>query len=281
MTSTIRELYRYPIKSLAGIACSELSVGDRGADGDRRWMLVDENGRFITQREHPELCMLNVSQRDNGFSVEARRRGMERSVIHIPAILEYGEEIRVQVWSDTMLALQAPEEINLFFSEALAMSCRLVYMPEHSHRFVDSAYVGEGVLNSFSDGYPLLLIGTASLDELNGRLLASGEPTIGWDRFRPNIVAETNEEHCEDAWAEFKMGAVQARGVKLCSRCVFTTINQVDGSQGKEPLKTLANYRNMGGKIMFGQNVIAKKGILQVGDSIEVVTSGLPPNAKF
>lgn len=281
MTSFVRELFKYPVKSLAGISCSELALGDRGAVGDRRWMLVDDNGRFITQREHPKLCMLNVAESENGFRIRLRSGTTAHGEIQIPAILESGDEMRVQVWSDTMIALQAPFDINLFFTEALAMSCRLVYMPDHSHRHADAAYAGEGVLNSFSDGYPILLIGTASLAELNARLVAAGESAIGWDRFRPNIVAETNEAHSEDAWAEFRIGMVHARGVKLCSRCVFTTIDQTDGSKGKEPLKSLAMYRNMGGKIMFGQNVVSQQGTIRVGDAIEVDSLRFPPNAKF
>ncbi|MFM7235043.1 MAG: MOSC domain-containing protein [Flavobacteriales bacterium] len=281
MTSTIRELFVYPIKSLEGIACDELVVGDRGAVGDRRWMLVDEEGRFITQREHPKLCRFNVSRGDSGYVIQSSDVSEVTNSIQIPFALENGSEKQVQVWSDTMLALEASHEVNHFFREALSMPCKLVYMPEYSHRFADAAYTGERVLNSFSDGYPLLLIGSASLDELNERLMNVGEHTIGWDRFRPNIVATTQEPHCEDSWASFTLGEVQARGVKLCSRCVFTTINQRDGRKGKEPLKTLATYRNMGGKIMFGQNVVAMKGTIRVGDSIEVIASGYPPNAKF
>lgn len=271
----------YPIKSLAGIACSELTMGDRGAAGDRRWMLVDENGRFITQREHPMLCLLDVTRSDEGYRISCRESNAPLTEIQLPTTLVSGTEVRVEVWSDTVLALEASHEINRFFSEATSMRCRLVYMPEYSHRHTDAFYAGPGVLNSFSDGYPLLLLGTASLDELNDRLINAHEPAVGWDRFRPNIVAETQEAHCEDAWAAFKIGSVTARGVKLCSRCVFTTINQSDGSKSKEPLKTLAAYRNMGGKIMFGQNIIAEKGVIRVGDAIEVIASGFPPNAKF
>lgn len=271
----------YPIKSLAGIACNELVIGDRGAQGDRRWMLVDENGRFITQREHPRLCLLDVSLCDKGFRIRNRDGWHSSAEIQIPEILLSGSEVRVSVWADEVLALEASQQINQFFTDVLSMQCRIVYMPEHSHRTADANYAGDGVLNSFSDGYPVLLIGSASLDELNTRLIGLNETAIGWDRFRPNIVAETNLAHCEDAWAELTIGNIRARGVKLCSRCVFTTINQMDATKSKEPLRTLASYRNMGGKIMFGQNLVTGEGTIRVGDPIEILVSGFPPNAKF
>jgi uncharacterized protein YcbX len=277
MTPLIRHLFTYPIKSLAGIACDAITLGDRGAEGDRRWMLVDSQGRFISQREWPKLCLFSVSSIGAGY--EIRSHGGD--VVHVPTSMEQGKTVSVGVWSDEMKAIEAPDAISDFFSKALDMSCRLVYMPESTHRAVDAAYAGEGILTSFSDAYPLLVIGSASLDELNARLQKSGESEMGWDRFRPNIVVGTQEAHEEDSWAEFRMGEVDCRGVKLCSRCVMTTINQQNGLASKEPLRTLAQYRNMKNKIMFGQNVIAGKGAVRVGDSVNVTRSGFPSNAGF
>jgi uncharacterized protein YcbX len=201
--------------------------------------------------------------------------------MHVPFSLSDGSTVTVGVWSDIVSAIEASEEINDFFCRALDMKCRLVYMPDESLRFADPAYAGEGCLNSFSDAYPLLLIGSASLDELNRRLRAGGEADMTWDRFRPNVVVATDSPHSEDSWSEFRMGNVEARGVKLCSRCVMTTVDQSSGLAGKEPLRTLAEYRTMKSKIMFGQNVIAKKGVVRVGDSIVVLKEALPPNAEF
>jgi uncharacterized protein YcbX len=277
MTPLIRHLFTYPIKSLAGIACDVITLGDRGAEGDRRWMLVDKQGRFISQREWPKLCLFKVSSIGAGY--EIRSHGGE--VLHLPIALEQGKTISVGVWSDAMKAIEAPDAMSEFFSKALDMTCRLVYMPESTHRMVDAAYAGGGILTSFSDAYPLLVIGSASLDELNARLQKVGESEMGWDRFRPNIVVATQESHVEDSWAEFRMGEVECRGVKLCSRCVMTTINQQNGMGGKEPLRTLAQYRSMKNKIMFGQNVVAGKGVLRVGDAIRVTRIGFPSNAEF
>ena len=277
MTPFIRHLFTYPIKSLAGIACDELMLDDRGAQGDRRWMLVDSQGRFISQREWPKLCLFKVSSIGSGYEI----RSHSGDVVHVPRALMQGKTVSAGVWADQVDSIEAPDAISDFFSTSLDMPCRLVYMPQSSHRPVDAAYAGEGILTSFSDAYPLLVIGSASLDELNTRLQKTGESEIGWDRFRPNIVVATQEPHAEDAWAEFRIGEVECRGVKLCSRCVMTTINQQNGLGGKEPLRTLAQYRSMKNKVMFGQNVIAGKGMVRVGDTVSVVRAGYPSNAVF
>lgn len=277
MTPLIRHLFTYPIKSLAGIACDAITLGDRGAEGDRRWMLVDNHGRFISQREWPKLCLFKVISIGAGYEI----RSHVGDFVHVPSALDLGNTVSVSVWSDAVQAIEAPHAMSDFFSKALDMPCRLVYMPESTHRAVDAAYAGEGILTSFSDAYPLLVIGSASLDELNARLQKVGESEMGWDRFRPNIVVGTQESHVEDSWAQFRMGEVECRGVKLCSRCVMTTINQQNGAGGKEPLRTLAQYRSMKNKIMFGQNVVAGKGVLRVGDAIRVTRIGFPSNAEF
>lgn len=277
MTSTIQQTFIYPVKSLEGIACESLVLTDRGARGDRRWMLVDNEGRFISQREWPRLCLLRVAIANNGFEIT----GMNGDGIQLPSALEQGVNTSVSIWSDIVSAIEAPEKVSRFFSRELDMACRLVYMPDDSYRFVDRVYAGDGQLTSFSDAYPLLLIGSASLMELNKRLQSRGHSEIGWDRFRPNIVVATGEPHEEDSWSDFRMGEVQARGVKLCSRCVMTTVDQTSGLSGKEPLRTLAQYRTMKNKIMFGQNVIAKQGTIRIGDKVSITQFGYPPNAEF
>ena len=277
MTSIIQHTFIYPIKSLAGIACDSLVLTDRGAKGDRRWMLVDNGGRFISQREWPKLCLMRMLMADDGFEIVAPNG----ESLLVPFAIESGTTREVSIWSDIASAIESPLQINQFFSRALDMSCSLVYMPEDSHRYVDSTYAGDGQLTSFSDAFPLLLIGSSSLLELNRRLKMAGQLEIGWDRFRPNIVVATDEPHVEDSWAEFRMGEAEAIGVKLCSRCVMTTVDQTSGMTGKEPLKTLAQYRSMKNKIMFGQNVIAQQGTIRVGDTVSVKRIAFPLNAEF
>jgi uncharacterized protein YcbX len=277
MTAIVEHTIIYPIKSMAGIACNELELTDRGAKGDRRWMLIDAHGRFISQREWSSMCLFDVGYCDGGFEI----RRPDVGSIQIPFALESGNSIPATVWSDTLLAIEAEEVVNQFFTSALSTPCKLVYMPDSSLRMVDTNYAGPGVLTSFSDGYPILLLGSASLNDLNDRLLSTGRQPIGWERFRPNFVVKTSRAFEEDVWAEFKMGTVKARGVKLCSRCVMTTIDTSTATPGKEPLATLSKYRTMNGKVMFGQNVIAEVGVIRVGDAIEVVREGYPSNAVF
>ena len=277
MTSIIQHTFIYPVKSLAGIACDSLVLTDRGARGDRRWMLVDNGGRFISKREWPKLCLMRMLMADDGFEIVAPNG----ESLLVPFAIESGTTREVSIWSDIASAIESPLQINQFFSRALDMSCSLVYMPEDSHRYVDSTYAGDGQLTSFSDAFPLLLIGSSSLLELNRRLKMAGQLEIGWDRFRPNIVVATDEPHVEDSWAEFRMGEAEAIGVKLCSRCVMTTVDQTSGMTGKEPLKTLAQYRSMKNKIMFGQNVIAQQGTIRVGDTVSVKRIAFPLNAEF
>jgi len=277
MTPTVLQTFIYPVKSLAGIACDSLDLTDRGARFDRRWMLVDSQGRFISQREWSRLCLFRVAQIDEGFQIV----GLNGDSIKIPLAIAAGTSSTVTIWSDEVSAIQAENKVNLFFSREIGITCRLVYMPDDSHRFADITYAGTGKLTAFSDGYPLLLAGTASLHELNKRIQEVGQSEIGWDRFRPNIVVSTDVPHVEDTWAEFNIGEVEAQGVKLCSRCVMTTIDQSSGILSKEPLRTLAKYRTMKGKVMFGQNIIAQQGTIRVGDNVSVKRIAFPPNAEF
>ena len=153
--------------------------------------------------------------------------------------------------------------------------------PSTSRRLVDAKYAHREALSAFGDGYPVLMIGTASLEDLNQRLASDGSAPVDWDRFRPNIVVKTQLPFEEDHWKIFTLGNYRASGVKLCSRCVFTTIDQSTGVQSKEPLRTLSTYRLMGGKVMFGQNVIVELAIgeLKVDDVIHIEVEGLPLNA--
>lgn len=281
MTPTIRSIFIYPIKSLKGIALDRAALSDRGLAHDRRWMLVDDEGRFITQREDPKLCFFDVQEDVGGFRITARLPLNHNRSILIPWELTMGSSMHVTIWSDECAAMIASDEVNTFFSDALGRSCKLVYMPPTTKRIVDARYAPEESLSAFGDGYPVLLIGTASLEDLNKRLALSGSHTIDWDRFRPNIVVQTQQPFEEDSWKGFKVGEHFAAGVKLCSRCVFTTIDQVTGEKSKEPLRTLASYRSMGGKVMFGQNVIFRSaaGELCVGDAISLEEIGLPLNA--
>ncbi|PWK24475.1 hypothetical protein LV89_02988 [Arcicella aurantiaca] len=263
----LSEIYIYPVKSLGGIALSKANITDRGLENDRRFMLVDENGRFLSQREFSVLAIFQTEIIDNSLIITNRKTGKEL-VINLSQPSSTNA-IQATVWDDTVEALEVSKEASQWFTEALSFQARLVYMPEESHRKTDAQYSLKGdEITSFSDGYPILIAGQASLDDLNNRLASA----ININRFRPNLVFTGGEPFEEDAWHEFTVGDVRFFGVKPCARCIMTTIDQATGEKaGKEPLLTLNKFRKAGNKILFGQNVlISQLGEIAVGDSIEV-----------
>ena len=262
----ISELSIYPIKSLKGIPLEAALVEDRGLKYDRRWMLVDENWQFITQREVPKMATVKVEVGESGLAVSANGR-------EFPVPLEpgTGETENVKVWNSTVKSEFYSDEVNSWFSEVLGVSCRLVAMPETSKRIVSPDYAVRRFEDtvSFADGYPFLLIGEGSLADLNSRL----ETPVPMNRFRPNFVVKGSEPFEEDSWKRVRIGATEFHIVKPCARCVITTVDQSSGKKGKEPLATLSQYRNRNGNVMFGQNLIAESagGTVRLGDEVEVL----------
>ena len=258
---SISHLYIYPIKSLAGFSVQQSMVERRGLQYDRRWMIVDENGRFLTQREFPAMALLKTGIENEKLTVIA---GTDQ--LQMPLTLLEGKSVEVEVWGSRCSAFEAAETINNWFSRQLGVTCRAVYMPNSVERKLDPAYaLSDDNISSFADAYPILLIGQASLDDLNGRLTER----IPMDRFRPNIVFSGAKAFAEDEMKHFTINKMDFYGVKLCSRCIITCTSQQTAEVGKEPLKTLATYRNFNNKIMFGQNIIpASTGVISVGDEI-------------
>lgn len=257
-------IYIYPIKSAAGIALETAQVASQGFQYDRRWMVVDQKGKFMSQRHFPRMALITVRQSKQQLVIEAPAQ----KPLLIPLVLNSPQRISVQVWSDTCDAIPLGEEVAEWFSEFLGTSCQLVYMPEDCLRPVKSRYQVNNEQVSFADGFPFLLISDASLADLNQRL----EQPVPMNRFRPNLVVSGCEAFAEDGWQSIKIGSISFRVVKPCDRCVITTVDQAQGIAGKEPLHTLAQYRRWDGKIWFGQNLIHEQlGMLKVGDSVEVV----------
>ncbi|WP_255590383.1 MOSC domain-containing protein [Algoriphagus sp. NBT04N3] len=264
----LQDIYIYPIKSLGGIRMEVCRVEERGFEFDRRWMLIDPQGRFVTQREYPRLALLKVQLESDFLKVYSSER--PEDYIQIPLILEGYESVEVVVWDDTMLAKKLDPNIDRWFSEKLGMGVHLVKMPETTHRLVSPKYAVKNESVSFADGMPYLLIGQESLDDLNTRL----ERTVPMDRFRPNLVFSGAKAYEEDSWKTLKVGEVDFQIVKPCARCVMTTIDQENATKSKEPLKTLASYRTVNSKVLFGQNMVAlSHGILKIGDSVQVISS--------
>ncbi|HVU97885.1 MAG TPA: MOSC N-terminal beta barrel domain-containing protein [Puia sp.] len=258
----VSQLNIYPVKSLGGISVDSARITDRGLQHDRRWMLIDPHGVQITQREVPALALLQPAITSTGLTILHRPTQTRLDIPFEPATREF---VKVQCWDDTVTAQFVGPEADEWFSERLKVNCRLVHMPESTKRQTDLKYTAAGHYTSFADGYPFLLIGEASLEELNSRL----DRPLPMNRFRPNIVFTGGEPFEEDRLHEFTIGNIRFSGVKLCARCVMTTIDQTTAEKGKEPLRTLARYRAEGHKILFGQNLIHHDlGEIAVGDEL-------------
>lgn len=251
----VQSLYIYPVKSLAGIPMPYLELDDFGPSGDRRWMIVDAQGKFVTQRRLPKLALIGVVLDDGVVTIEIPGQG---DFVLTPAI----EQQQVTVWRDQVFASSAQHVAN----EPL----RLVYMPDSTFRRVDPDRVADVRRVGFADGFPFLVANTASLDELNGRLAQR----VDMRRFRPNIVISGAGPWAEDEWRELNIGGVSFRVVKPCSRCVLTTVDPDTGEKNPntEPLKTLAGYRKTPDGVIFGQNAVHEgRGRVVVGDSVSII----------
>lgn len=236
----------------------------RGFGADRRWMIVDENGRFVTQRELPQLALVVTELAGD----ELRLTAPGQSELVLPLAHELGEVRMVQVWRDQAVGI-AHGAGSAWFSAYLGTPHELVYMPDSHQRQVNLERAKPGEIVSFADAYPFLLVSEASLDDLNSRL----ETPVTMDRFRPNIVVSGTEPFAEDNYARVQIGAVSFRGPKRCERCVVTTVDPMTGERGREPLRTLAKYRLSEQKVWFGMNLIHDhQGVLRVGDAVSQVT---------
>lgn len=262
-------LFVYPVKSCAGIAVSQAELSITGLAADRRWMLVNQQGRFITQREQGRLALVIPSLQGEGLQIEAP--GMPVLTI---AGTSRSQPCVVTVWQDRCQAYDEGETAAAWFSEFLGQPARLVRFDEAQVRLSNRDWTGEvQAPNQFSDGFPVLVISTASLAELNSRL---AQP-LPMNRFRPNVVVDGLPAYGEDRVHELYAGKVRLRIVKPCTRCKITTTDQATGvSQGMEPLDTLRGYRldrTLRG-VTFGQNAIIVAGTgtqLRVGQQLDVV----------
>jgi uncharacterized protein YcbX len=275
----LSEIWVYPVKSLGGIQLQESKVTDRGLELDRRWLLVDDNGLFLSQREHPELALFKPEIVGDFLRIT---HSVHLESIDMPLRPFFSDEavkIKVTVWDDTIDAFEVSQAATDWFAKQLGISVRLVYMPQESERKLDPDYAITGdEITSFSDAYPFLIIGQSSLDDLNGRLKLK----IPMNRFRPNFVFTNGGAFEEETWREFSIGKVFFIGVKPCARCVITTVDQEKGIiSGKDPLKTLAKYRNFDNKVLFGQNVIGLGlGSVTIGDAVSVLSFNQKNNRK-
>ena len=259
MALTVSELWIYPIKSLGGIAISQAAVLPKGIAFDRRWMLVDADNKFMTQRLQHRMALFSLSHAPGGFTIK-----YHKEQIFLPAVSQSNPFAAV-IWNDTVEVMEVSDEHNQWFSRILGITCKLVRFPENNSRPVEAGYVINNEQVSLADAYPLLIVGQNSLDDLNSRM----KIPLPMNRFRPNIVFTGGEPYEEDKWHHFSIGEARFAGVKPCARCAITTIDQQTAQAGKEPLATLATYRQKNNKVLFGQNLlVTEAGEIKIGDRI-------------
>ncbi len=242
----------YPVKSLGGITLSEARLERQGLQYDRRWMLVDAQGQFVSQREEPTLACLGTALQAEQLIIFDKQRPTHQISLPLTPHEEAMRSLIVQVWGDRCRALAYPPEVNAWFSEYLKAEVQLVFMPHSTLRQVDRHYAPPKTPVSFADGFPYLLIGQASLDDLNQRL----KQPVPMSRFRPNFVFSGGQPYEEDNWEQFCIGEARFLAVKPCARCAIVTTDQDTGERSAEPLKTLATYRRQGHRILFGKNAL-------------------------
>lgn len=253
----IASLFIHPVKSCAGLAPRRVRVVETGLEHDREWMVVDGNGRFVTQREEPRLALVRPQLGAGTRTLTLSFPGLEPLRV---AVEGQGRPVEVTCWRSRCAAWDAGEDAASWLSAALGRPLRLVRFDPSRPRLSSRERTGEvAAPNLFSDGYPLLVLSQASLDDLNSRL----ERPLGVERFRPNLLIDGVEPYAEDRIREIDAGPVTLRLVKPCTRCVITTTDQSRGARdGEEPLRTLRAYRldrELRG-VVFGMNAIVARG---------------------
>ncbi len=260
LTCKLTDIIIYPVKSLKGISVTTGNAWLKGFQFDRRWMLVDDSGRFITQRSFPALATLEVSADNDGWIISHNQ-----DQILIPFVLSTSVKMKIDIWESHLEVSLAPNYFGGWFSDHLNFTCHLVYMDERVNRPVDDRYQINQEQVSFADAFPYLLIGESSLNDLNSRL----KDPVPMNRFRPNLVFSGGLPYIEDIFDTIEIGEALFKAVKPCARCTVTTTDQQSGVRGSEPLLTLSKYRKKDNHVLFGQNLIClKEGKVHVGDNL-------------
>ena len=258
----IVSIHIYPIKSLGGISLQSSKLLERGLEFDRRWMLVDSAGVFITQRQIPKLALFKLSLLQEHLLVHS---GIDNKSVQVSFNCD-GEWIEVRVWDDTVKVQEVAAETSQWFSNQLNQEVKLVYMHESSTRFIDKDFASNNETVSFADGYPILMANTSSLEDVNSRL----KNKVKIARFRPNIVVKGDTPFEEEQWRKISLGTSKIEVVKKCARCVMVNINPVSAVKETEVLQVLSTYRKVDNKVYFGVNALVQKtGVIKVGDTLQ------------
>lgn len=261
----ISELYLHPVKSAAAVAVERLDYTDQGLAFDRQWMVVDQNGVFITQRKHPQMCFLNATLEGEDLQLSARDR---ETVIVKSSATANGNTQEVTVWKDQVSAADCGDLAADWLSNFLGVPCRLVEVAHHTQRKVDTEFAKRGELVGFADGFPTLVVTKESLDEFNSHLTTK----VDMRRFRPNIVISGAQPYAEDQWKTIRIGEIEFDLVKPCSRCIMPSINPDTAKKEMEVNQVLLKTRRRDRATYFGQNALHRKnGVVRVGDAVEIL----------
>lgn len=271
----LANLFVYPVKSLRGCAVTAAAIDDLGLVGDRRFLVVDESGRFLTQRAVARMALVDTALSADALTLSAANAGS----ISVARASDLAAPLRaVTIWkSENLLAEDCGDAPAAWLSDVLGLRCRLVRIGPKFLRPVLKQAAGPGDVVSFADSVPFLVLSEASLADLNDRLATRGEEPLPMNRFRPNLVIAGAAPYAEDTWTRFRIGSIAFRAAGGCARCIITTTDQLTAERGKEPLRTLATYRRDAADpsdVNFGQNVIheTKSGTLHVGDALELLS---------
>ncbi|MEX2231224.1 MAG: MOSC N-terminal beta barrel domain-containing protein [Cyclobacteriaceae bacterium] len=262
----LTEIWIYPVKSLGGIPLEKASVMGKGLEFDRRWMLIDDEGVFMTQRVNPAMALFKLRIQEGWISISYTKDGKIISSCEFSISTPTSDKwIAARVWNDDVKVLEVEPELSKWFSHHLQTSCKLVAFPEEKPRPVDPRYKLNNEQVSLADAYPFLIIGQSSLDDLNKKLVSP----VPMNRFRPNFVFRGGEPYGEDRWRDLSIGKIPFVAVKKSERCVLTTVNQDTAEKEAEPLRTLSGYRKIENKVYFGQNLVTLgHGEVAIGDPV-------------
>ncbi|MGR8929451.1 MAG: MOSC domain-containing protein [Gammaproteobacteria bacterium] len=263
----LSHIYVYPVKSLAGIQVQSWPVDKNGLLYDRKWMLIDDQQQFLSQRRLPKMALIKPRIEDDKLVLSAPGQ----RDLRIPLHPDKGDNIEVTIWRDHCVAKTVSEQANRWFSGFLRAKCQMVYLPTDAHRHVDRRYAQPSDQTAFSDGFPFLIISENSLNALNDEM----EYPVDMIRFRPNLVISDCDAYAEDTWRRIRINDIGFRLPKPCSRCSIPTIDPETAISGEEPLVTLRRLRNWQNQIYFGQNALHDMtGKLNVGNKVEIIETG-------
>ncbi|NND07133.1 MAG: MOSC domain-containing protein [Saprospiraceae bacterium] len=266
----VSDLFIYPIKSLAGISVQAGKVTERGFEYDRRWLLVDSNNSFLTLRKYPSMSLIQPSLQEDGMTISTKAKDQED--LFVPFLVDQELEEEVTIWNATCLAQVYSDKVNQWFGTVIGTPCKLVFMPDHSWRPVDttSGFKPKGKFTSFADAYPFMMMSRASLADIDRRTKLH----MSFARFRPNIVFQGGIPYQEDEMERFEINGIQFTGLEKCARCNVPNVDpetaQMDPN--KETIKTLASYRLENGKVNLGMNLVHEgEGTIKVGDELKII----------